>query len=229
VNDQQLLLFALKDGLSAAEQASIAAALKLDPALRARLTKLEQALGDLRQFADMPVSEAALNRWQSALDRAQRLQEPASRGSFWRWQRAIGVAAFASVLLMIGMLFLTKPQPPTIPITARHDAQILRRGVLQQFAESQTVLAGLGVQPEQDSALINELIAQHRNFEKLAEAQGEIKLARVLRALEPLLLALDQPVDAGAGAELREQLQFEIAAMQTKWAPAASKHSIPTL
>jgi hypothetical protein len=224
MNDQQLLLYALDEGLDANERLAIAAALAGNTELSARLQHLRADLDALRGFTDIAPDDAAQRRWLAALARAERVAAAPRRGVAWSW---IARPALLATLVggLLGGWVLVQQRAPSAPVAVlpHHAGDVLLRGMQQQFDDSQTVLAALGQQPVNDPALIDELIAQHRVFERLAEQNGEHDLARVLRAMEPMLLALDRQGDAADRAELRAQLQFELAAMQTKMTATPSK------
>lgn len=224
MNDQQLMLYALNEGLAADERLAIARALAQDPALNARLQQLQVDLDALRGFPDAEPSAAAQRRWHDALQRADRLSAaPAKRATRWL-ARPLALAAVVGAVVIGGVLVRSEWLPPTpIAVLPKAPLHSVARGMQQQFADSEMALASLGGQPQSDSALINELVAQHRVFERLAMQSGEPELARVLRAMEPMLLALERPGVGTDNDELRAQLQFELAAMQTKLAAAPSK------
>lgn len=77
--------------------------------------------------------------------------------------------------------------------------------------------------------LVLQIIEQNRMFENAAENNNAPKLARVLRAFEPILLQLAADDIAPEDAEaLRAQLAFELNVMLTKLASRPSDESHTT-
>ena len=77
--------------------------------------------------------------------------------------------------------------------------------------------------------LILRIIEQNRLFESAANNSNSLKLARVLRAFEPVLLRLAADDLAPADAEaLRAQLAFELNVVLTKLAAESSDDSLTT-
>ena len=77
--------------------------------------------------------------------------------------------------------------------------------------------------------LVLSIIEQNRLFESVANKNNAPKLARVLRAFEPILLQLAATDIAPEDAEaLRAQLSFELNVMLTKLAREASNETHST-
>ena len=104
------------------------------------------------------------------------------------------------------------------------------RGLQVHLRDSQREISRLAVDSGAERAvLIMGIIEQNRLFERVAEQNNSPKLARVLRAFEPILVRLAAEDIAPEDAEaLRAQLAFELNVMLTKLARDASDeaHSI---
>jgi len=104
----------------------------------------------------------------------------------------------------------------------------LSRGVQVHFRDSREQLLSLPDAGDQ-TLLVLQIIEQNRLFESAANNSNAPKLARVLRALEPILLRLAADDLAPADAEaLRAQLAFELNVVLTKLAAESSDDSLTT-
>ena len=112
-------------------------------------------------------------------------------------------------------------QPKAVPVA-------LTRGLQYHLRESQQMLVSVNDNTDM-TTMVLDIIAQNRLYEAAAENGNAPKLARVLRAFEPILLRLAAddiaPEDAVA---LREQLSFELKVMLTKLARESSDDSQTT-
>jgi hypothetical protein len=212
------------DLLDVERKSALSAALKLDPALRARLARLQQDLARLRDWPEpeQPVPEFVRKRWISALQ-LERLSRQPQTLKPWRW--ALGGAAAAFTLVLLLRPPQTQPEAYVVqtPVSAFSAEQLantrLLRRVQQHFISTERALKA-----DAAPALSAELIAQHRQIAKLADQQGKPELARLLRALEPLFLSLDKTADSAQDDdEARAQLMFELTVLQTKWRAQTSK------
>ena len=178
-------------------------------------------------------------QWHSTIDSAaasERGREPDSRhpatsGHFWWGFATAGALALAIVIGFQTIGFQSRDVddvtvPPTdVPIAAM--STDFDRGLRYHLISSHTRLATLDSSPDA-THLILEIIEQNRLFEAAAEKHNAEKVARVLRAFEPVLLRLAAndiaPEDADA---LREQLTFELNVMLTKLArkPSDQAHT----
>jgi hypothetical protein len=104
----------------------------------------------------------------------------------------------------------------------------LSRGVQVHFRDSREQLLNLPDSAER-TLLVLQIIEQNRLFESAANNSNSPRLARVLRALEPVLLQLAaedlEPADAEA---LLSQLAFELNVVLTKLAAESSDDSLTT-
>ncbi len=133
---------------------------------------------------------------------------------------AIGVAIgfFASddgIENDVPILVAISPQADVIPAA-------FTRGLQYHLRDSKKQLASFGSDSDR-IMLVLQLIEQNRLFEYAADQNNAPKLARVLRAFEPILLRLAATDIAPEHAEaLRAQLSFELNVMLTKLASESS-------
>jgi hypothetical protein len=159
---------------------------------------------------------------------AARDARPAPRPRFRLvWQLAGGFA-----LLLLGVatgLRIGELRPPEqhIEIAERVevDSRPLVRAVQAHLDLTGTRLAQLsGADLAQRRELLTDIIEQNRLYERSAEHQNADKLARVLRAIEPVLISLgNENEDPEAFDASVRQLEFELTVMQTKLAQPPSK------
>lgn len=213
INDDELLLFHYDDGLSAMRREEIAAALAASAALRDRLAQLQAELRGMQQWPQPAPTAATQARWRAALQ--QRSSAPSRRAPpMLQW-------ALACTLLLAGVgigLRLAERSPVDLPAVAAVEGKpALVRGVRAHLGDTRQLLANWDASaPEQRDALLADVLAQNRSYIAAAERVGDQRLARVLRAFEPVLLQLAQPESGGRLDGTRAQLDFELGAMQTK-------------
>ena len=103
----------------------------------------------------------------------------------------------------------TESPTPAVPVA-------FTRGLQNHLQYSLYDLDNLSDADDQDM-LIMQIVEQNRLFEKAAEQNNANRVARVLRAFEPILLRLANEDMAPEDAEaLRERLSFELQVMLTK-------------
>ena len=81
----------------------------------------------------------------------------------------------------------------------------------------------------QERALLDEIIAQNQSYAQRAQRLGHSDLARVLRALEPVLVEVENIQEPEARAALINQFEFEADSLQTKLQARASKQVPKTI
>lgn len=179
-------------------------------------------------------------RWHAAIDQAAELERGHAPAPEPRWHPGSffwGVAVTAALSLGLGLGFLlggerqalappaelvsVAPDTVTIPVS-------LTRGLQVHLRDSRKAIAALD-EATDSTTLVLRIIQQNRMFESVAEQNDAPKIARVLRAFEPILLQLAAsdiaPEDATA---LREQLSFELDVVLTKLARDSSNESHST-
>lgn len=225
INDDELILYYYDDGLSAERRAAIATLLRSDLTLARRYQQIGAELNRLPAAALAEPSDAARARWRLRLDQraASADARPRSRG---QWSLALAGAT----LVLLGVAIGTRIAEQTsvaapMAIAAADSGPPLARGVSSHLGDARLLLAEL---PQDDaaqrSALVTQLIEQNRWYERAASAQGDQRLARVLRAFEPVLASLaDDQAGSEADQAARAQLDFELGVVQTKLSRSPSK------
>ena len=180
----------------------------------------------VQQWHDSIHEAAALERGRSS--------EPRSSwhpGSFF-WGMAISAALALGVA--IGFLLPGEDIEPVVPRIAATGVQAdvipaaFTRGLQVHLRDSRQQLANME-NADDTTVLVLSIIEQNRLFESVADKNNAPKLARVLRAFEPILLRLAATDIAPEDAEaLRAQLSFELNVMLTKLAREASDETHST-
>ncbi|MBK9656249.1 MAG: hypothetical protein IPO66_12590 [Rhodanobacteraceae bacterium] len=225
INDDELLLYHYQDGLEAARMEAIGRLLRSDPDLARRYQQLRAELAQIPAPAEMQPSAAAQDRWRLRLQQRAGTELP-THPPRRHWTMTLAGATLVLLGVAIGTRIAERSAPVTeIPIAATADPLPLQRGLRSHFRDARAVLAQLPLDdPAQRSALVNDIVAQNRLYERAALAQGDERLARVLRAFEPVLAELaKEPVPGESDSGARAQLDFELAVMQTKMSRSPSK------
>lgn len=177
-----------------------------------------------------------VQQWHRTIDEAAALERQRAQAGAQHWHPGSffwGVAVTAALAVGIGIgLQMADDQaspgaqqsPVLVTSTARPDSVpvAFTRGLQVHLRDSQEQIATLGNATDR-TTLVLQLIGQNRMFELAAENNGAPKLARVLRAFEPILLQLAASDIAPEDAEaLRAQLAFELNVMLTKLARESS-------
>lgn len=180
----------------------------------------------VRQWHDSIDAAAALER-----GRAKEPQDGWRPGSlFW------GMAVSAALAIGVGIGFFTSddgiendvPNLVANPPQAGVIPAAFTRGLQYHLRDSKQQLASFGSDSDR-IMLVLQLIEQNRLFENAADQNNAPKLARVLRAFEPILLRLATTDIAPEDAEaLRAQLSFELNVMLTKLASKSSDETHST-
>jgi hypothetical protein len=220
MNDDDLILYYYRDGLSDAQRRRIEADLARDASLRERY---EQLCADLGRF-DAPPAAAApgdmVARWQDSIDRAARLERqketrleaaptpeaaPTGRrrtatGTFHLPSFAWGSAVAAALVLGLGFYLARHPVTQPLPngglvdsgvSTERSALVAFERGLQVHLEQSNQQIVGLPADADaQCTVLIMRMVQENRLFEAAAERNGAQDLARVLRAFDPILMQL---------------------------------------
>jgi hypothetical protein len=180
-------------------------------------------------------------QWHDAIDSAAAVERGKTRSAASPWHPAsvfLGMAIAATLALGIGIGYfvadegsnghvqdvrVADTQAPVDGVPAS-----LSRGLQVHFRDSREQLLSVPDTGDQ-TQLVLQIIEQNRMFESAANNSNAPKLARVLRALEPILLRLAADDLAPADAEaLRAQLAFELNVVLTKLAAESSDDSLTT-
>lgn len=181
---------------------------------------------------------ATVQRWHEALDAAaagDRVVARPRRNNLHPTSFFMGMAIAATLALGIAIgFFIADDDPPSSAQVAGLDSpavgvpDALSRGLQVHFRDSRSQI--LSLPDAQDrTMLVLRIIEQNRMFENAAASNDAPKLARVLRAFEPILLQLAADDLAPADAEaLQAQLAFELNVMLTKLSAGSSDDSHTT-
>ncbi len=183
-----------------------------------------------------------VRQWHDAIDEAAALERGRRDTSRQAWHPTSffwGVAVTAALALGIGIGFVisggngTLP-PQEVPLAMQADPgaravpAAFTRGLQVHLRDSYRQIASLDESSDR-TMLVLQIVEQNRLFEMAADQNNAPKLARVLRAFEPILLQLAASDIAPADAEaLRAQLAFELNVMLTKLAADSSDESQTT-
>jgi hypothetical protein len=227
ISDDDLLLYHYRE-LDAPDRARIGAALSEQPELAQRLQRLVSRLDAAAATPEVPVPAQVQQRWQAALEAAQRGETrtaPAMRQRFVQPQWLAAAATLAVVALVVGLrefneqppaVTAANPPPAATGSTAAEDATAYENGLKFHLASTERQLASLGeTSPEERARLVETIISQNRMYALAAERAGEPQLARVLRAFGPVLESAAGGDDQ-ATADSVAQLSFELRVMQAR-------------
>ncbi|MGB5630095.1 MAG: hypothetical protein WBM57_12045 [Woeseiaceae bacterium] len=180
-------------------------------------------------------------QWHDAIDSAAAMERGKAQSPAVPWHPAsifLGMAIAAALALGIGIGYFVADEGASdyAPDAQVADAPVhsgalpasLSRGVQLHFRDSREQLLSLPASADR-TLLVLQIIEQNRLFESAAKNSNSPRLARVLRALEPVLLQLAaedlEPADAEA---LLSQLAFELNVMLTKLSAESSDDSLTT-
>jgi hypothetical protein len=180
--------------------------------------------------------EHVVQQWHSAIDEAAALERQRAQAASKHWHPGsffwgVAVTAALAIGIGIGMNVANDQATPDAhqdPILTASTAPAgalpvaFTRGLQVHLRDSKAQIASLSNTTDR-TTLVLQLIGQNRMYELAAENNGAPKLARVLRAFEPILLQLAATDIAPEDAEaLRAQLAFELNVMLTKLARESS-------
>ncbi len=245
MNEETLLFYYYGDGLSEPERGEVRLALARDPALAADYARL---CAELDGLGDLPTATVAppglAGRLHALVDDAADSAAGDARDSWWSsWSPfnwGVAVAAALVLGIAIGNQFAgpgalpdtgSRGPLPYLPgsagVPAPDGGSAFTRGLMVHFDASRSQLAALDPQGNGERArMVLELVRQNRLFERAATRQGVDDLARLLRALEPVLLQLAEPgLAPQRAADLRAQLEFELNVVLTRLLRDASEEA----
>ncbi len=227
IDDDQLLLFYYDDGLSSDERDAIRDAIATDTGVADRYRALQATLGEAGDIAAIRAPDHLKYQWQDAITQAARRETAPtspSRPTFLLWGSALAASLFVAFAIgtQVGSLDDTKA-PTAVASLPSNDA--FARGLQVHLQQASTLIeAPTDATTADTAALVNQIVAQNRLFEKAAEAHDAHDVARLMRAIEPVLVRLADPdvspVEANA---LRLQVAFELNAVLTKIEQTASE------
>ena len=178
-----------------------------------------------------------VEQWHSAIDEAAALERGRQQQSWHPGSFFWGAAVTAALAIGIGIGFVLSGDngvPTQGPMIANLEPSVkatpaaFTRGLAVHLRDSRQQIANLDDSTDR-TMLVLQIIEQNRMFESAAKHNNAPKLARVLRAFEPVLLQLAASDIAPENAEaLRAQLAFELNVMLTKLASESSDQSHTT-
>ena len=230
MNDDKLTLYYYKDGLTQGERLEVTNALVADAELAARYKTLSNELSQFEGAEIEAIPRDMMLRFHDTIDRAANMERGAAPQKsppvhFWSFFWGAAITATLALGIGIGVWFSgdvdqAAGEPLIVDITPQSDVVpvVFQRSMQNYLRESQREITELPMDAEADRLiLILRLIDQNRLFEKAAVQNNSPKLARVLRAFEPILVQLASDDIAPEDAEaLRAQLAFELNVMLTK-------------
>ena len=232
INEETLTFYYYEDGLTASERLEVETALGEDAELAARYSRLRRHLEQLRQLDTHPAPSHLVQHWHDSIDKAaamdnvatNRVSKPPLHFLSFAW----GAVAMAAMALGIGIAVYFSTDMPgfdgdestelLVNQPVRRDPASFERGLKLHLQESHSYIVSLPAEAATNRiSLLMQIIEQNRMFERAAKRNNSPKLARVLRAFEPVLMELAAedltPIEAEA---LRSQLAFEFDVMLTK-------------
>ncbi len=177
-------------------------------------------------------------RWHDAIDEAAALEQGRRKSSARGWHPAsflVGMAITAALALGVGIGFIVggekAPNEPTIMVVAVPEDDVpvaLSRGLQLHFRDSRAEILALDETTDRGD-LVWRIVEDNRLFEAAATREDAPRVARVLRAIEPVLLRLAaEDLSEEELAALKTQLAFEMNVMLTKLARRSSDDSQTT-
>lgn len=227
ISDEDLLLYHYGDGLTAAEQGSMATALVNDAALRARLENLVASLDNVTPPV-APVPRDVQQRWRAKLDSIADAEQKKTSTRFSSWRMGVAVTAVAALAIMIASPLLRKIDRRELPLstnaesvtapTASADAERFERSLRWHLNDTEQQLASLQqLRVDERAPVLEKALLQNRLYALAAERVDEPRYARALRGFVPVLERIS---DDDAGTDEFEagvaQLSFEIKIMQAR-------------
>ena len=179
-----------------------------------------------------------VQQWHDSIDEAAALERGRSSEPRQSWHPGSffwGMAVSAAIALGLAISFLLSDvAPPSVPQVAVNQTHpdvvpaAFTRGLQVHLRDSRQQLANMD-SADDTTLLVLSIIEQNRLFESVANKNNASRLARVLRAFEPILLQLAATDIAPEDAEaLRAQLSFELNVMLTKLQREASNETHST-
>jgi len=232
INDDDLLLYYYRE-LDAADRARIGVAISDDPQLARRLHALVSRLDAAANIPEVPVPAQVQDRWAAALDRAATQTRVAAAPRRFSapliWQAAAAAVTVFALIFAVQRVMQNAPEqvventsPTPAQGTEKSDGSAYEQGLKFHLASTERRIANLGeATPEERARLVETIISQNRMYALAAERAGEPRLARVLRAFNPILESLANGGGGTAAADVA-QLSFELRVMQARLGAGAA-------
>jgi hypothetical protein len=239
IDDDELLLYYYRDGLSPERLLAVETQLHSDPALHARWQQLQTQLADWIApdwiAPDLALPEPLQKRMQEALaslsegpiDRAK-VATAAAPAWAWQWSTALAATVVLGLGILIGKQWQQSNPPAPLAVqatpAAAADQGFARSVQLHLLATQRGLLQVTQAKPSERATLVQSLLESNRLHSHLAARAGDAELARLLRSFDAILRQMgESSASAEDLAGRRAQLAFEVEVMQTKRQLAASK------
>ena len=229
MNDETLLLYYYKDGLTRREREAVATRLATDTELSERYQSLCADLDSVDLSTSTTPSSDMLHRWHDAIDRAAErapAHTPSSGFHFGSFFWGAVVTAALAIGIGIGIFvsgngeFSEPREQPFVATPVPGDNGAFRRGLQVHLREAGQNLAALSDASSADrTSLLLKIIGQNRLFERSAELNDADDIARLLRAFDLVLMQLaTKDISPEQSAALQSKLMFELNVVLTKLA-----------
>ncbi|MEL6366903.1 MAG: hypothetical protein AAFR91_05125 [Pseudomonadota bacterium] len=227
MNDDTLIRYYYDDAeLSEADRKALETDLQNDANLRERYATLKEQLDALKSAPAAKLSTDRLARFHATIDCAatmerQHQSEP-KRSNFhflsFAWGSAVSLVLVAGIVIGLLIADRSLERAPSTVATVTDSFGAFKRGLQVHLARSNQTLAGLDpIGAAEREMMIRHIIQQNRFFEQAAESNGSDNLARVLRAIEPVLIELaSEDLSEQEAAALQSKVQFELHVVLTK-------------
>lgn len=234
MNEDKLILYYYRDGLSNRERQAVTDAIARDPDVAREYEALCRELGELDVDGGATPPSHMVQRWHDSIDSAADAGNPRPARAFFHPRSFIWGSVVTAVLVLgivIGALISGNRvvvTPETLiahtPATTPAGQQAITRGLQVHLRETGRDLNNLPLADASSRALlIRSMIDQNRLYERVAEINGAPALARLLRAFDLVLQQLAaENISPEEAAALQTKLLFEMNAVLTKLASGSS-------
>jgi hypothetical protein len=234
MNEDKLILYYYRDGLSNRERQAITDAIARDPDVARAYEALCRELGELDVDSPATPPSHMVQRWHDSIDLAADASNPRPARTFFHTGSFIWGSVVTAVLVLgiaIGVLISgngTGVAPDALmtdsPAATPAGPQAITRGLQVHLRETGRDLSNLqSADASSRALLIRSMIDQNRLYERAAEINGAPGLARLLRAFDLVLQQLAaENISPEEAAALQTKLLFEMNAMLTKLASDSS-------
>lgn len=246
ISDEDLVLYHYRDGLEEARLAEISAALRAEPEVAARYSRLSAELATAAAAfrVDEPDSRFEERVWNRLAPELPAEPVLVRLARWWRRPRLLVPAGALALALLIGVLLGRTtwtedqvPVPKNSLSTSGDDfrfqenggARVLSAYVSDHLAATERALLIAANSPDEAETareLARALIAANRLYASAAERADRPQLVRFLRELEPVLLMLAHSDLPDEEAAIREWIRRRDLPFKTRAARAAARRDL---
>lgn len=227
IDNDTLTLYFYNDGLTNAQRREVELAMEQDASLAAAYSSLSEDLRQLENTSVVRAPEHLKHQWHDLIDQAANAEHSVAQPARSKWSTFLVtglVAAGLFAAFVIGVQYTEHTADPGVYVAEERfvddgaDAAAFARGLQFHVQNAAWDLAELTHRSSTDRReLISEIVTQNRMFERAAESKNIPQVARLMRAIEPVLLRLaEQNISPQEADVLRLQLTFELNAVLTK-------------